>query len=304
MSVDSRIRELLGSHDVVLFMKGSRRAPSCGFSATVVEVLDDYLDDYTTVDVLADTAVREGVKAFTDWPTIPQLFVRAQFVGGADIVKELAESGELEGLLGRPRKVAELPDVRLTESAVRALQGYAGEGAPVSLRIKVSGDFDYALDLDAARPGDLVVRGEGYQVVLDRPSARRIDGTVVDFLERPDGGGFKLDNPNEPPRVRSMSVVELRDRLAAHAPVSLFDVRTDAERAVAALPQAMPLDEAGKRVLEDLDRDATVVLMCHHGVRSRAAADHVLRMGFRNVFNLEGGIDAWSVEVDPSVPRY
>lgn len=94
-----RIESLVGSDHVVLFMKGTRRQPQCGFSATVVRALDELLPEYTTVDVLADPAVRQGIKAYADWPTIPQLYVRGEFVGGCDIVREMYASGELEALL-------------------------------------------------------------------------------------------------------------------------------------------------------------------------------------------------------------
>lgn len=304
MSIETQIRELLSNHEVVLFMKGTKTSPSCGFSATVVDILDAYVDDYRDVDVLASPELREAIKSFTSWPTIPQLFVRGEFVGGADIVKEMAASGELETLLGKTPKAPEVPDVRLTPKAVAALKSFMeAPGKPV-VRLKASASFQYSLDFDEPRKGDLTIDGGDHAILVDRPSAKRLDGTVVDFLERPDGGGFKIDNPNEPPKVKSMSVRELSKRMADNAPFTLFDVRTDEERMIARIPQAIALDAAGKELLEGLDRDTLLVMSCHHGSRSRAAAEHALRMGFRNVYNLEGGIDAWSLEVDASVPRY
>ena len=95
-----RIESLIGSDKVVVFMKGNRRAPQCGFSAQVVQILDAYLPSYTTVDVLQDPEVRQGIKDFANWPTIPQVYVNGEFVGGCDILTELYQSGELEGLLG------------------------------------------------------------------------------------------------------------------------------------------------------------------------------------------------------------
>ncbi len=94
-----RIQSLIDSDAVVLFMKGSRRMPQCGFSARVVQVLDGLVPEYTTVDVLQDPEVREGVKEFSSWPTIPQLYVRGEFVGGCDIVTEMFQSGELQAAL-------------------------------------------------------------------------------------------------------------------------------------------------------------------------------------------------------------
>lgn len=304
MSIESRISALLAEHEIVIFMKGTRQSPNCGFSATLVEILDEYVDVFHDVDVLADPELRDGIKAFANWPTIPQLFVRGEFVGGSDIVKELAESGELAGVLGRKQKSLEAPDVRLSPRAAAALRGFMEEPGDPIVRVKVSAGFQYALDFDTVRKGDIQIAGEGYTLLVDRPSAKRLDGTVIDFIERPDGGGFKIDNPNEPPKVGAMSVGDLAARIRDNAPFTLFDVRTDEERRIASLPQAIALDDAGRELLEALDRDALVVLACHHGTRSRAAAEHVLRMGFRNVWNLEGGIDAWSREVDTTVPRY
>jgi monothiol glutaredoxin len=86
--------------------------------------------------------------------------------------------------------------------------------------------------------------------------------------------------------------------------IVLFDVRPDAERARASIAQARKLDAAGQEELFASKKDAAIALHCHHGVRSRAAAEQLLREGFTNVYNLEGGIEAWSREVDPSVPRY
>jgi len=94
-----RIQSLVGSDRVVLFMKGNRGAPQCGFSAQVVQILDSHLPSYTTVDVLRDPEVRQGIKDFASWPTIPQLYVDGEFVGGCDIVTEMEQNGELEPLL-------------------------------------------------------------------------------------------------------------------------------------------------------------------------------------------------------------
>jgi len=91
-----RIQSLIDSNKVVLFMKGDRQMPQCGFSAQVVQILDSVVDSYTTVDVLQDPEVREGVKDFSSWPTIPQLYVGGEFVGGCDIVTEMYRSGELQ----------------------------------------------------------------------------------------------------------------------------------------------------------------------------------------------------------------
>jgi monothiol glutaredoxin len=89
------IQSEIDANDVVLFMKGSPVFPQCGFSATVVQVLSHAGVRFKGIDVLADDALREGIKAFSNWPTVPQLYVKGEFVGGCDIVREMFESGEL-----------------------------------------------------------------------------------------------------------------------------------------------------------------------------------------------------------------
>ena len=98
-AVFERIKDEISSNPVVLYMKGTPVFPQCGFSAMVVQVLSHLGVKFKGVDVLADPAIRQGIKEFANWPTIPQLYVNGEFVGGADIIKEMYQTGELEGLL-------------------------------------------------------------------------------------------------------------------------------------------------------------------------------------------------------------
>ena len=98
-----RIQGIIDNNDVVLFMKGTKHFPQCGFSATVVEVLRRSGSEFQDVNVLEDPAIRQGIKEFANWPTIPQLYVRGEFVGGCDIVREMYENGELDAVLS-PRE--------------------------------------------------------------------------------------------------------------------------------------------------------------------------------------------------------
>ena len=104
-NAQTRIAEIVAASPVMLFMKGTPLFPQCGFSSTAVAILDHLGVAYNSVDVLQDMEVRQGIKAFSDWPTIPQLYVQGEFVGGSDIMMEMYEAGELQTL------VAELPKV-------------------------------------------------------------------------------------------------------------------------------------------------------------------------------------------------
>jgi monothiol glutaredoxin len=98
--VFDKIQKDISENDVVLYMKGTKQMPQCGFSATVAEVLKRCgIEDYKDVNVLADPEIRDGIKQFANWPTIPQLYIKGEFIGGCDIVREMYQSGELEALL-------------------------------------------------------------------------------------------------------------------------------------------------------------------------------------------------------------
>ena len=96
----TRIDEIVKNHDIVLFMKGTALFPQCGFSSRAVAILDHLAVPFETVDVLQDPEIRQGIKSYSDWPTIPQLYVKGEFVGGSDIMMEMFESGELQQLIG------------------------------------------------------------------------------------------------------------------------------------------------------------------------------------------------------------
>lgn len=207
--VHARIDGMVHAERVVLFMKGTPDAPRCGFSARVAATLARHGVAYRAVDVLADPDVREGVKAYSDWPTLPQLFVDGELVGGADIVEEMDADGSLGPLLG----AAERPAIQQTSAEQVAAWLAAGE-------------------------------------------------------------------------------------------VVLLDVRTDHELALASVPGARQLRTADFPELEQLPRDTRLAFLCHHGIRSQAAAEAFRQIGFTELHNVVGGIEAWSVEVDPEVPRY
>lgn len=95
MSAQDQIKDTVASNDVVLFMKGTKMMPQCGFSSRVADVLNYMGVEFVDVNVLADPEIRQGIKDYSDWPTIPQLYVKGEFVGGCDIVREMYESGEL-----------------------------------------------------------------------------------------------------------------------------------------------------------------------------------------------------------------
>jgi len=300
----SRLQAMITADEVVLFMKGNRARPQCGFSATVVATLDALVPNYKTVDVLADPEVRDGIKELSSWPTIPQLYVRGEFVGGADIVREMQASGELEGLLGASVTPVTPPNITVSKRAAEVFREATADAGPDdAIRLSISSGFAHDLGVEPPRPGDVTVEVEGIRFLLDRMSAARANGLSFDFIEQNGQAGFKIENPNAPPSVQQMEPVELKARLAAGG-VRLYDVRSPQEREIARIEGSTLLDEATRDEILALERDTPLVFHCHHGGRSQQAAQYFLDQGFTRVANLRGGIEAWSREVDPAVPRY
>lgn len=302
-AIRARLQTQVESHDVVLFMKGDRHAPQCGFSAKVVQMLDTLVPDYVTVNVLDDPEVREGIKEFSSWPTIPQLYAKGKFLGGCDIVTEMFEEGSLADTLGVAQKPVAGPRITVTERAVAALSG-ATAGTSEVVRLGVSPSFEHELIIGARTPGDVQALGCDVVIVLDPMSARRADGTQIDFIETPRGKAFKIDNPNAPAEIQQLSPEGLKELRDAATKLTLVDVRTPAEREICKLEDSVLLRDEIYEELIGLEKDTALVFYCHHGIRSQQAAQHFIGRGFRRVYNLVGGIQAWSQRVDPSVPTY
>lgn len=300
--IRSRIQSEIDSNPVVLFMKGTRTAPQCGFSATVVQILDSLVEDYKTINVLADPDIRQGIKDFSDWPTIPQLYVKGEFVGGCDIVKEMAENGQLEETLGVQTAAVEPPKVTVSEAAAEAFKG-ALRSADEFVHLEVDGRYNHSLTIGPRGARDLAVDAGPITILVGRGSAKRAEGAHLDFVDSPSGKAFKITNPNEPPKVRPLSVQQLKAKLDA-GPIELFDVRTPREREIAHIEGARLLDRAAQDHIIKLPKETPLYFHCHHGGRSQQAAEFFINQGFKEVYNVEGGIDAWSRDIDSDVPRY
>jgi monothiol glutaredoxin len=298
----TRISGLVAQNPVILFMKGTRRAPQCGFSAQVVQILDELVPEYETVDVLSSAELRDGIKEFSQWPTIPQLFINGEFVGGCDIVRALSESGELPQLLSGSGSAPALPTIQISEGALKAFRAALLDAEGEVLHLKIDARFQNDLYFAPREPGTLELGIQGLTLFIDPASARRADGMSIDFVDGANAG-FKIENPNQPASVKQLTPAELKELLDS-GKISLFDVRPDHERALASIPQARSLDQAGQEYLLSLDRSAPIAFLCHHGMRSQNAAEQLLGEGFRNVYNVRGGIHAWSETVDRGVPQY
>lgn len=303
-SLKAELDALVTSHKVVLFMKGNRKMPRCGFSATVVGILDGLTDQYETVDVIANPAIRQGIKEYSDWPTLPQLYIDGEFQGGCDIVREMAANGELHSALGVEVEEVPAPNMTLTEAAAKALKEAGAADSGEGIRFKITPDYRYELSLGLKQFGDTELQLAGFTFYLDGASAKRGEGTIIDFTSGPMGSGFKISNPDEPAKVQQVPPNIVQAWLAAGESFEFLDVRTPDERKIAHVEGSVLYDAAEEARLDGLAKDTRMVFVCHHGTRSQRVAERFVGKGFTKVVNLAGGIDAWSIQVDSSVPRY
>ena len=307
MSLDpalrSRIESILAANPVVLFMKGTRAQPRCGFSAAAVNALDGVLESYHDVDVLADPALREGIKQFGEWPTIPQLYVGGELVGGTDIILGMLNTGELYTLFGQEPPPRVVPKLTISDAAAEAIRGALADADDEKLHLAIDPQFRAQFMLKPPAGHEIVAESNGIAVLMDLATARRAEGLEIDWVETVQGAGLAIKNPNAPNAVRSITPTELATRLAAGT-IAVVDVRPAEDRLKAPFPAARALVPETAGEFARMPKNTALAFLCHHGNSSRAAAEHFRGLGFSEVYNVEGGIERWSVEVDPSVPRY
>ena len=216
-----RISKLIEENPVFLFMKGTPEAPQCGFSNRVIQVLNTWDVPFESIDVLSDEIIRQEIKDFSNWPTIPQLYINREFIGGCDIVEELSSNGELA---------------------------------------------------DALK-----------QAYPDR----------------------EFNTPPPTAEVQELSPTEASEILKENPDIKLLDVRTAEERDIACIENSLMLDDQlAQEILDSWNNESPIMLICHHGVRSLQAGQYFTSQGFQQVYHVFDGIDGWSINFDPSVPRY
>jgi monothiol glutaredoxin len=301
--VRAKIENYLNSDKVVLFMKGVPQQPQCGFSAKTVAALDSVLPKYTAVNVLDDPEIREGIKVYGDWPTIPQLYIDGELVGGCDIVLNMLNSGELHQVLGLEAPDRTPPEITLTEGAaakiLEAMQGHEG----IALHFQVDANWDAQFNLAPPQGNEVVTESNGVRILMDLATAQRARNATIDWISSVQGEGLAIDLPMAPPPVKQMSVQELAERLK-QGDITLVDIRGAADRARASLQGSVVLTQEEMSRLEKMPKDSPIAFLCHHGNSSMGAAEYFRKQGFTNISNVAGGINAWSLEIDSSVPTY
>ena len=226
MSLSDATREKIEHHleqdQVVLFMKGTPLAPMCGFSSKTVGLLDSLLSSYASVDVLQDHEIREGIKEFGNWPTIPQLYIDKELVGGCDIVTAMFNSGELHEQLGLEKPDRTPPDVRISEAAAEKIKESMRDHEGAALHFHVDANWQSQFNLAPAQGHEISVQASGITLLFDVASAQRARGATIDWVESMQGAGLTISLPSAPaadglPRHLFLFTFLLRFPIALHA---------------------------------------------------------------------------------------
>jgi len=299
-----KIETVLDQNRVVLFMKGTPQHPQCGFSAKTSGMLSSLLPDYETINVLDDSEVREGIKEFGNWPTIPQLYIDKELVGGCDIVTQLFNSGELHELLGVEKPDRSPPEITISNLAADNIKAAMTDNQGLALHFSIDASWQSQFSLAPEEGHEVAAEANGIRILMDINSAQRARGAVIDWVDSIQGQGLTIELPAAPTPVKQMNVQDLKQRLDADDGLWLIDIRNEDERSKASISQSRVLDQALMLEVERLPKETPLAFLCHQGNASQGAAEHYRRLGFSEVYNVAGGINAWSLEVDSEVPQY
>ncbi len=304
MSLDSEthgiIDDLINSNKVVLFMKGTPQQPQCGFSAKTIAALDMLIPDFMSINVLDHPAIREGIKEYANWPTIPQLYIDGELIGGNDIVQDMLESGELADALGIEKPVPTQPEITISAEGITVIKKALDSQPGGILHLQISATWTHQITLDTSRDGDIRVEVNGIKLHMDPLTAARADGLNMILEEDMTGTRFVFDNPNAPPPVNQMAVQTLKERLHRGDDVILIDARDDNERGNESIEGARLWNKDTRDFIEALPKDTEIIIHCRTGGRSQALADALRQRGYTNLHNLIGGIEAWAEEIGQS----
>ncbi len=286
------IENLVNDNRVVLFMKGTPQAPQCGFSANAAGMLDSLATEYAHFNVLEDQDVREGIKDYGQWPTIPQLYIDRELVGGSDIVSEMFNSGELHELLGLEKPDRTPPQITLTDAAVEAIRNGMESQPGGDLHFKIDDYWRGQFSLQPATGNEIKAEAGGIVLHMDILTAQKARGVHIDWVEDLSGSGLVITIPQAPPNVQDLTVKELKTLLDNSELDWLIDVRQDHERGLM-IDGARALDQDSMAAVAELPKDTPIAFVCNAGQSSAAVAEHYRKEGYTKLYNVTGGMQAW-----------
>ncbi len=291
-----RIEKMLDENPVFLFMKGNPQTPMCGFSSNTVKILKDMIgEDFGSFNVLEDPEIREGIKTYGQWPTIPQLYVNKELIGGNDIISEMFNTGELHELLNLTQPDRTPPSITITEDALNHIKEGLKEMGDHQLFLSVDDEFNTRFSLEMPKGYEIIADVGDLKVYMDIGTAKRSDGVEISWVDELQGSGLRIKNPNEPPAVQDLSVAELQDWFSTDVnQPQIYDVRSADKVAEGTVNKAVRLDKQAISDIESMDKETPLVFVCQVGQSSMAAAEFFRKKGYTKVFNLTGGYNAWN----------
>jgi monothiol glutaredoxin len=306
MWTKEHVKELVEANRLIIFAKGTKDAPRCGFSARAMQVVGQFGKPFEVVDILSDPSIRPALVAHSEFPTSPQVFLNGELLGGSDIIFELSESGELERLIQSAFEgVAVTPaapaPVTISAAALAQLSSFK-EDPSEFLRVEVqqqAGGHTYGLALEK-QSSPTVDRSwtiGGLKTVISRSCDDLYDKLSVDWVENPEHQGFSVQEVGTPPQPTELDTEELRGLLSSGAKLRIVDVREDDEWAAGHIDGALHLPLS--RIETEWQQHAfeaseTLIVYCAKGARSLRATQYLRAdKGLPGARSLRGGIGAF-----------
>lgn len=288
------IETLVQNNTCVLFMKGNPTHPQCGFSSNTVGILKELVgEDFTYCNVLEDNEMREGIKEYGNWPTIPQLYINNELVGGNDIVTEMFNTGELQSMLNLPQPSREPAKINISDKAVEnILKGTENMGLNV-LMLSIDGQFTTRFSIEEPKGYEVVTVCGDIKIYMDVGTAKRAEGIEINWVEDLQGAGLVIKNPNEPQAVIQIAKQELSKGIKEGRYNHIYDTRTEQQYNAQAIPGSKRLDKENMKQIEGLEKNIPLVFVCEVGNTSQGACEFYRKKGYSQVNNLVGGVAGW-----------
>ncbi len=306
IKIKEKIINYINREKIALFIKGTPQEPQCGFSAKIIEILDFFVSDYVSINVLEDEQVRNGIKEYSNWPTIPQLYVDQKFIGGSDVVSQMYDNGELLELFNI-KKISKnfIFNIKITNDAKNKFINFLQNNNKISyFRLTINAKFEHKLSISILKQNDVISKNNDISLILDPVSATRVNNIIIDYKQIGFKEGFKIINPNKPPKIKQINALELKRKIDNKDKLMVFDVRTKEEWDIVHIKNTYFFRDFSSEQKNKLNKHKMIVFLCHHGMRSQRIAESFRMNGFTNVYNLIGGIDEWSRNIDTTLVRY
>ena len=292
--VRNKIENLVNNSNCLLFMKGNPQHPQCGFSSNTVNILKELLgDNFDFFNVLEDQEVREGIKEYGNWPTIPQLYINKELVGGNDIVTEMYNTGELQSMLNLPQPERVAANISISDKAKQNIMSGIKDIGNHVLMLSIDNQFNTRFSIEEPKGYEIVSEVGDIKIYMDIGTAKRANGIEIDWVEDLQGAGLVINNPNQPKEVNQLSKEEFKKGLEKGLYKHIYDVRSEDQFKAQSIPGSKRLDKENMQEIENLDKDTPLVFVCSVGNTSQGACNFYRKKGFSNINNLVGGVANW-----------